>query len=145
MPTGALQDSVVTQHVGKGPKPAAHHLSLSPGAGRLQSPRSTLAPSVPGGIKLSVHRGSLLGDVALWGCLPVSFSLPPSLLPLLPSVTSPKPNLFSKTCLHVCSREQPQLRRPLVINPGPPVFPTHPWAGRPGEANFPLHCARFTP
>lgn len=130
---------------GKGLKPAADHLSLSLVAGRLQSPRSTLAPSVPGGIKLSVHRGSLLGDVPLLGCLPVSFSLPPSLPPLLPAITSPKPNLLSKTCLRVCSRKQPQLRHPLVINPGPPVFPTHPWAGRPGGANFPLLCARFTP
>lgn len=78
VPTGARWESVVTQHVGKGPKAATDHLSLSPGAGRLQSPRSTLAHCVPGGIKLSVHRGNLPGDVPLLGCLPVSFSLPPS-------------------------------------------------------------------
>ena len=103
VPTEARWESVVTQHVGKGPKAATDRLSLSPGAGRLQSPCSTLARSVPGGIKLSVHRGNLPGDVPLLGCLPVSFSLPP----LLPAITSPKIYLLSKTCLWVCSLEQP--------------------------------------
>lgn len=141
VPTGARWESVVTQHVGKGPKAATDRLSLSPGAGRLQSPRSTLARSIPGGIKLSVHRGNLPGDVPLLGCLPVSFSLPP----LLPAITSPKIYLLSKTCLWVCSREQPPLRHRLVISLGPPAFPTHPWAGRPGEACFPGRSARLTP
>ena len=122
VPTGARWESVVTQHLGKGRKAATDRLSLSPGAGRLQSPHCTLAHSVPGGIKLSVHRGNLPGDVPLLGCLPVSFSLPP----LLPAIISPKTYLLSKTCLRVCSREQPLLRHHLVISLGSPAFPTHP-------------------